>query len=227
MKKLILICLLSTVSMGLFAQKSLGQAKSGSADKSDAKSIAILNKVNSKYASYKSMQLDLKVTIEDGKLKEEIPGKVSVQGNKFRIDSKDQLIISDGKTNWIYLKEAKELQISNPEPDDVAMFSSPDKLLKSYQKDFISAYGGTVNYSGKIVDMIEFKPKDRNSEYSKIRVYIDKTSMNVLKIKIFDKSNIHYSIEIKKFVKNPSLSESHFKFDESTVSKENIIRLND
>ena len=75
--------------------------------------------------------------------------------------------------------------------------------------------------------MIEFKPKDRNSEYSKIRVYIDKTSMNVLKIKIFDKSNIHYSIEIKKFVKNPSLSESHFKFDESTVSKENIIRLND
>jgi outer membrane lipoprotein-sorting protein len=173
------------------------------------------------------MQLDLEVTIEDGKLKEEIPGKVSVQGNKFRIDSKDQLIISDGKTNWIYLKEAKELQISNPDPDDVAMFSSPDKLLKSYQKDFISAYVGPVTYSGKIVDVIEFKPKDRNSEYSKIRVYIDKTSMNVLKIKIFDKSNIHYSIEIKKFVKNPSLSESHFKFDESTVSKENIIRLND
>jgi outer membrane lipoprotein-sorting protein len=226
MKELMLICLLSTISIGLFAQKSLGQAKSGNAEKSDPQSASILNKVNTQYASYKSMQLDLKVTIEDGNLKEEIPGKVSVQGNKFRIDSKDQLIISDGKTNWVYLKEAKELQISNPDPDDVAMFSSPDKLLKSYQKDFISAYAGTVTYKGKTVHAIEFKPKDGNSEYSKIRVYIDKTSFNVLQIRIFDKSNIRYSIEIEKFVKNPTLSSTHFKFDESTVAKENIIRLN-
>ena len=227
MKKLMLICLLSTISIGLFAQKSLGQAKSGGAEKSDPQSTSILNKVNTQYASYKSMQLDLKVTIEDGKLKEEIPGKVSVQGNKFRIDSKDQLIISDGKTNWVYLKEAKELQISNPDPDDVAMFSSPDKLLKSYQKDFISAYAGTVTYKGKTVHAIEFKPKDRNSEYSKIRVYIDQTSLEVLQIRIFDKSNIHYSIEIEKFVKNPTLSTDYFKFDESSVPKENIIDLTD
>lgn len=226
MKKLMLIGLLTFVAVGLFAQKpSLGQAKSGNAEKSDPKSVNILSSVNKKYASYKSMKMDLKVTIEDGKFKEEQTGKVSVQGNKFRIDSKDQLIVSDGKKNWVYLKASKELQISKPDPDDVAMFSSPDKLLKSYQKDFISAYAGLVTYGGKSVHAIEFKPKDRNSEYSKVRIYIDKTTYNILKIKVFDKSNIHYSIEVAKFVKNPTLKASDFIFDESTVKKENTIRL--
>ncbi|MFK7949563.1 MAG: outer membrane lipoprotein carrier protein LolA [Saprospiraceae bacterium] len=228
MKKLMLIGLLSFVAIGLFAQKSsLGTAKSGSKEKSDPQAESILNKVNTKYASYKSMKMDLKVTIQDGKFKEEQTAKVSVKGNKFKIDSKDQLIISDGKKNWIYLKEADELQISKPDPDDVGMFSSPDKLLKTYQEEFISGYMGLFKLSGKIVHKIEFKPMDKNSEYSKVAVYIDKTDLTVVKIKVFDKSNIHYSIRMENFVKNTTMKDTDFKFDESTVSEENIIRLCD
>lgn len=218
--------LITFMSFGLFAQKSVATTKSGLSEKSDAKSTSLLNRVNKKYATYKSMQLDLKLTIEDGQLKEVQKGEVSVKGNKFRVKSKEQEIISDGKTNWIHLIRQNELQISNPDPDDVAMFSSPDKLLKSFEKDFISQYAGKSTLKGKSVDVIEFKPKDRNSEYSKVRVMIEKSTLNVLKIKVFDKSNIHYTIEVEKFVKNPSLSDNFFKFDESKVPEENTIRLN-
>ncbi len=226
MKKLMLFGLITFMSFGLFAQKSVATTKSGLSEKSDAKSTSLLNRVNKKYATYKSMQLDLKLTIEDGQLKEVQKGEVSVKGNKFRVKSKEQEIISDGKTNWIHLIRQNELQISNPDPDDVAMFSSPDKLLKSFEKDFISQYAGKSTLKGKSVDVIEFKPKDRNSEYSKVRVMIEKSTLNVLKIKVFDKSNIHYTIEVEKFVKNPSLSDNFFKFDESKVPEENTIRLN-
>lgn len=226
MKKLMLFGLITFISFGLFAQKSVSTAKSGGTEKSDAKSVELLNRVNKKYATYKSMQLDLKLTIEDGQLKEVQKGEVSVKGNKFRVKSKEQEIISDGKTNWIHLIRQNELQISNPDPDDVAMFSSPDKLLKSFEKDFISQYAGTSTLQGKTVDVIEFKPKDRNSEYSKVRVMIEKSSLNVLKIKVFDKSNIHYTIEVEKFVKNPTLNDSFFQFDESKVPEENTVRLN-
>ena len=228
MKKLMLIGLFSFIAVGLFAQKtSLGTAKSASTEKSDPQAESILGKVNTKYASYKSMKMDLKVTIQDGKFKEEQTAKVSVKGNKFKIDSKDQLIISDGKKNWIYLKEDGQLQISQPDPDDVGMFASPDKLLKMYQDEFISGYIGKFKLNGKVVHKIEFKPKDKNSEYSKVAVYIDVNSLNVAKIKVFDKSNIHYSIEMKNFVKNTDMKDSDFKFDEKTVSEENIIRLCD
>jgi outer membrane lipoprotein carrier protein len=226
MKKLMLFGLITFISFGLFAQKTIGTTKSGLTEKSDAKSVDLLNRVNKKYATYKSMQLDLKLTIEDGKFKEIQKGEVSVKGNKFRVKSKEQEIISDGKTNWIHLVMQNELQISNPDPDDVAMFSSPDKLLKSFEKDFISQYAGNSTLQGKTVDVIEFKPKDRNSEYSKVRVMIEKSTLNVLKIKVFDKSNIHYTIEVEKFVKNPSLTDAFFRFDESKVPEENTVRLN-
>jgi outer membrane lipoprotein-sorting protein len=227
MKKLMFITLFAFAHLLAFAQKPLGEAKSGNADKSDPQAVSILSKVNKKYATFASMQLDLKLTIEDGKYKEEQKGKVFVKANKFKIDSKDQLIISDGKTNWVYLKNDNELQISDPDPDDVALFSSPDKLIKSFEKDFISGYAGEEALKGKTVYVIEFKPKDRNSEYSKVRVKIDKTSLEIQNIKVFDKSNIHYTIDIEKFVKNPPLNESIFKFDESKVPEENIVRLND
>jgi outer membrane lipoprotein carrier protein len=226
MKKLMMLGLLSFLSIGLFAQPKINATRIGAAEKSDPQAVSILSQVNKKYASYQSMQLDLKLTIEDGKFKEVQEGKVSVKGNKFRVKSKEQEIVSDGKTNWIYLIQQNELQISNPDPDDVAMFSSPDKLLKSFEKEYISQYAGTATEEGKVVHVIEFKPADRNSEYTKVRVTIDKVSLNVQKVKVFDRSNIHYTIEVLKFVKNPTISDTYFTFDEKKVPKENIVRLN-
>lgn len=228
MKKLLFVTLFAFLITNLFAQKSsLGSAKSATAEKSDPKAESILNEVNTKFASYKSMKMDLKVTIQDGSYKEEQEAEVLVKGNKFKIVSKDQEIVSDGKKNWVYLIESNELQISIPDPDDVGMLSSPDKLLKTYQDEFISGYMGLFKLNGKIVHKIEFKPTDKNSEYSKVAVYIDKVDLSVVKIKVFDKSNIHYSIEIKNFVANPPISDSVFKFNESKVPEDNIIRLCD
>ena len=228
MKKLLFISLFAFFITSLSAQKtSLGTAKSATAEKSDPKAEAILNDVNTKFASFKSMKMDLKVTIQDGSYKEEQIARVSVKGNKFKLDSKDQLIISDGKKNWVHLKASNELQISIPDPDDVGMLSSPDKLLKTYQEEFISGYMGLFKLNGKIVHKIEFKPTDKNSEYSKVAVYIDKTDLSVVKIKVFDKSNIHYSIEIENFIANPAMKDTEFQFDESKVPDDNIIRLCD
>ena len=231
MKRLMLMSLMCLIGFGVLAQKSKTTprtsyaTKARLAHKSDPKSVAILSKVNKKYAAYKSMKIDLVVTIADGDYKETQQGKVYVKGNKFKIVSKDQEIVSDGKTNWVYLKRLKELQISNPDPDDIALFSSPDKLLKSYEKDFTSALIGEATEGGKSVYKIEFKPKDRNSEYSKVRVTIAKNTFTINKIKVFDKSNIHYTVAVKSFVRNSSLSDSFFTFDTKKVPKDNIMDL--
>lgn len=217
MKKLMLLGLLVLFSINVtFAQRTKPKRSTRttrSVQKSDPKAVAILDKVNKKYAAYKSMQIELTLTIQDGAYKEVQKGKVTVKGNKFKIESRDQEIVSDGKTNWVYLKNNGDLQISNPEPDDMPIFSSPDKLLKSYEKDFISGLIGEFKEGNRMIYRIEFKPKSRRSEYSKVRVTIDKKTKSILKIKVFEKNNTHYTIKVTRLVKNVTLKDSFFKFD--------------
>ena len=108
MKKLMLLGLLVLFSINVtFAQRTKPKRSTRTTrtvQKSDPKAVAILDKVNKKYAAYKSMQIELTLTIQDGAYKEVQKGKVTVKGNKFKIESRDQEIVSDGKTNWVYLK---------------------------------------------------------------------------------------------------------------------------
>ena len=187
--------------------------------KSDAQSVAILKKVNQKYSAYKTMQMDIKLSVKSGSTAENQTAKLTVKGNKFRMNSKVQDIASDGKKVYNHQKGAKELYISLAEDEDMMILGSPDKMLKVYEKDFISALIGTATESGRTVYKIEFKPKSKNSDYTKIRITIDKATSRIKRIKIFDRSNTHYTISISNFKANLAVSEAQFIIAKKDVPK--------
>lgn len=215
MRLLLSLALVACCATFTFAQPGENQYT----DKSDAASINILKRVHSKYAAYKSMQMDVTMTMTSGDLQEAQSATLTVKGNKFRMIGKDQEMISDGKTLWNYQKLNKEVYVSEPDEEEMGLFNSPDKLLKTFEKDFISALVATVNEGGRAVYKIEFKPRSRDAEYSKVRVTVDKTTSQINRIKIFDKSNTHYTIAIKNVKPNVSVSDALFVKDVKTLPK--------
>lgn len=213
------------MTIGLQAQRDRDVIrKAGQAETSDAKALAILDKVKAKYASYSTMQFDAVLTIKDGDYTESQKGTVSVKGkDKFKLETKDQDIYVNGETVWTHIKAVKEVQISDFDEEGMGMFGSPDKLLENYAKDFIVSPAVSTTANGKKAYLIECKPKDRNSEYSKARIVIDQATNRLVSIKVFDKSNIHYTIAINKFSANPSLNDAYFKLNTAGIPKENII----
>ena len=216
MRILLLACIFTFGMTSVQAQK---RSENQYTKKSDAASKNILKKVHQKYASYKSMQMDLTMSLKSGDQEEKQTAKLTVQGKKFKLISKDQEMTCDGETLWNYQKIGKELYISDPEEEEIGMFNSPDKLLKTFEKDFISALIATVKENGRTVYKIEFKPKSRSADFTKIRVTIDKTTNRVNRIKIFDRSNTHYTISIKNVKANVAVSSSTFKVDVKKLPK--------
>ncbi len=208
MRLFILVCLVAFGANTMNAQK---KSKNQFTDKSDPASVKILKKVHQKYASYKSMQMELTMSLKTGDKVEKQSAKLTVKGDKFKMIAKDQTMISDGETLWNHQKVNKELYISEPEDDDeMGLFSSPDKLLKTFEKDFISALITTTKEKGRAVYKLEFKPKTRDSDFTKIRVTIDKATNKINRIKIFDRSNTHYTIDIKNVKTNVAVTNSTF-----------------
>ena len=187
--------------------------------KSDAQSVSILKKVHQKYGAYSSMQMDIKLTVKSGKNSDTQTSKLTVKGDKFRMTSKMQDMASDGKTLWNHQKNSKECYISDPEEEEMGMFGSPDKMLKMYEKDFISALVATVKENGRTVYKIEFKPKSKNSDFTKIRLTVDKSTNRINRIKMFDRSNTHYTISMSNFKTNTSISSNTFIINTKVLPK--------
>lgn len=186
-------------------------------DKNDPQAKKILDKVRKKYEAYQTVEAAFSLTIElPGQPKEVQKGTISQDGAKFRLDMSDQVIVSDGKITWVYLKKNNEVQINDADPGDAGEngFMTPKELLRRYEKgDFLYTLSDKVTEGGRVLTQIEFKPKDRNSEYSKMRVSIDESTNTIVSIKAFAKDGGRYTFAIAKLTPNKKFAASHFTFD--------------
>jgi chaperone LolA len=206
------------VLFSLFALLIMGSvsAQSGAqAEKNDPEAKKVLDKIRKKYEAFKNMEASFSLTIEvPGQPKEVQKGSVSQEGDKFRLEMDQQIIVSDAKTTWVYLKKNNEVQINNAQPGSDNSFLTPKELLKRYQKgDFLYAITDKTTENGKVLTQIEFKPKDKNSEYSKLRLSIDEKAGTIQSIKAFGKDGSRYSFNINRLSSNKQLAAGTFAFD--------------
>ncbi len=209
MKKLLFPLLVMLLSGSLWAQSG------AQAEKNDPEAKKVLDKIRKKYEAYKTIEASFTLTIEVlGQPKEVQKGTISQEGDKFKLEMDQQVIVSDAKTTWVYLKKNNEVQVNNADPNSDNGFLTPKELLKRYQKgDFLYAITDKVTEGGKVLTQIEFKPKDKNSEYSKLRLSIDEKAGTIQSIKAFGKDNSRYSFIISRLSSNKTFAAGTFSFD--------------
>jgi len=206
MKKIILFTLLVATSIGLFAQES-----------SDPATKAILEAMKSKVETYENIVVDFSLTIafpeEDPEVQK---GKLKLSGDQYHLNMGPQTIISDGETLWFYLKSRNEVQINDYEENEDGDIMSPKDIFKIYEKDdYIYALVFEGLEKGRAVQKIEFKPTDPDSEYSKMRMTLDKAKKELIRVKAFGKDGSRYTLTLDSFEANADLGINTFKFNES------------
>lgn len=202
MKKLMLGCLLFLVSLS-----AVGQIKNARIAK-NTNVVEVLNKVNKKFDTFKSMKMEVTLHTQGNGYEEVQEATIYTKSNKFRIESEDLEMMSDGKTQWVYLKKLGKLQTSTPDPDAIPIHILPYRLLKSYRKD----YKPVIADEKENHIFINFASKHASCMYSKILVTINKLDSSIEEIKALEKSGIEYTINVTKLVKNPNLSDSFFVY---------------
>lgn len=207
MKNMLLLALFASFALALTAQTP------APAEKSDPEAKKVLDRIRKKYEGYKTVEAAFALTIEvPGQPKEVQKGTIAQNGDKFRLDMDQQIIASDGKTTWIYLKNNKEIQITDADPNDESGFLTPRELLRRYQKgDFLYAITDKVSEKNKVLTQIEFKPTDKKSEYSKLRVSVDEKASTIENIKAFAKDGSRYTFEITRLTPDKTFPADHFQ----------------
>lgn len=207
MKKFTPLVILFCFSMILIAQTKPSTYQSNK--DADPKAGALLKQVKDNIGIEKGVELsfEFKYTAAEAVPKTE-KGKVEIKGKKFHLTLSEQEVYSDQKTLWTYQKKRNEVQIqdgSDIEDDPL----SPFKLLQIHDSpDFTYILNGeTKNFA-----TIEFKPLDKNAEFFKVKVDIDKTKKLYKKLVLYLKNGDLYELNVLSMVKKPVKDDS-FSFD--------------
>jgi outer membrane lipoprotein-sorting protein len=172
-----LYLLLSSFFILVFQTGKAQQNQFLEAGDSDPEALALLTAMSDKLDDWKILQLtfSFEYLMPDGqKMVEE--GKIIQSDDRYRIEMGDQLVLSDGKYQWFYLKKRNEVQINDI--DEAGTQMSPTYFFNFHQNDqFVYAITNQrISPSGAKILRVDFKPLDDFVEYAKIGLDIDEKS---------------------------------------------------
>ena len=193
----------------------------------DSDARIILERVAEKTKSYKSIQADFELVIEDRKenIQTFSGGQILLKGNKYKVESMGSIVYFDGKTIWTYTEEFDEVIINEPDSLDDNFISNPAKIFYWYNRDFKYRYVGESLVNDRKMHEIDLYPRNLDQPYSRFKIFIDVDKDILSTIKVSGKDGIDYLISIKNYITNNELDDSIFTFDESKHKKAEIIDL--
>lgn len=186
----------------------------------------ILNDARMAYYSSGGITADFSLNMVDHRTNDKynFVGKISMKGDKFKMDIPGITTWFNGKTQWVYIKDSNEVNISNPSDEELQDIT-PSALFNLYENNYQLSYNGEKRVNGKKIVEIELVPVQKRSEIKRIVVQIDKATDLLTSIKIINKSQFENELTIKKMQTKINISDETFVFNGKNYPKVEVIDL--
>lgn len=176
----------------------------------------ILDKVSQKTKSYSTINLTYSLvhSSPDG-ANDKTTGTMLMKGKKYKLSILDNVLYCDGTTLWTHMIEEKEVVVSKADNDDSGMLN-PSTVLTMYEKGFKYKFIQDRFEGSRAIYVIDLYPENvEKSEYSKVRLSIDKDKSQLWKAEYFAKDGNKYTITVNTFKVNEQISDASFVFDKA------------
>jgi outer membrane lipoprotein carrier protein len=172
----------------------------------------VLEKIRSRYQQMNDAAATFTQTVKlrYSKNGQPMSGTVKIKkGNKYRVETQQQIIVTDGVTVWMYTPKTKQVLVdrfrANRQP------FSPDKFLLGLPSDFTSE-SVVTNDSQFVLTLV---PKAGNVIYSSIAsltVWTTEEQWLVNKIEIVEKNGTSKIITLTDIQFNKGIADAAFRF---------------
>lgn len=183
--------------------------------KTDAKAKVILDQVSEKTKNYKSITASFDFIMEntEANIKEVNQGIIIIQKDMFKLSISGIDIFSDSKSQYTYMKDADEVNISEANTGENEMLN-PATIFTIYEHGFTYSYLGELTENGKKIHKIDLSPIEEK-EFSRVILNIDSNKLEITEAIMFGTDGNRYIIRIKKMDTTKSYPNSTFTFDKN------------
>lgn len=177
----------------------------------DAKAAEILDKAWTELSTSSGIRADFGGT-ENGFL--------LLKGEKFYLNNGNVQSWYDGKTQWSYVADTEEVNISNPTPEELQAIN-PYHILMKYKTDFDYTYKGNRTRNGVKGYEIVLTPKHSDNQEA-IRIFISKM-YQPLAMKMEQNGQTLSEINVTAYQTDQNLADEIFRFNKSLYPNAEII----
>ena len=195
-----------TLSILLFSVVSFAQ--------SSPESKAILDKASQQFSQSEGVKLSFILAPDDadGGAFEPQEGIAFVKGNKFKLDLPFSTTWFDGTTQWVLLKDANEVNISTPTPQELISIS-PLALLNMYNTNYVLKKPTRSTYNGKEITEIEMAPINKSQDFKSLSIAIDIKTNSVVLVKVTTSDGSKNKLSISDYTSNNKYTNDLFTFN--------------
>jgi outer membrane lipoprotein carrier protein len=129
--------------------------------------------------------------------------------NKYRIETEQRTVVTDGKSSWSYNAQNKQLVISAYKEDARSM--SPEKLLTQYPKDYYSALTGEEKVGSEACYALKLTPREESGAAKTMKIWVSKAWL-IRKLEITDLNGTVTTYQIKDVLVDKGIPDTRFDF---------------
>lgn len=149
-------------------------------------------------------------------------GTLLLKGDRFYLSSGGIQSWFDGKTQWSYLEDSEEVNVSNPTPEELQTIN-PYALLSIYKNGYNYKYAGMKSRNGKQGYEVILTP-EKKQDIAAITLFVSKTYQPIY-IKVEQSNKSVNEIMVNSYQTHQPLDNATFTFDKKKFPNAEVIDL--
>jgi outer membrane lipoprotein carrier protein len=174
----------------------------------------VLERMRKKYDAINDAQLRFSqdTRFELSKVEQHVNGILFLKkSNKYRVETDDQTIVTNGETVWSYSVPNKQVLIDHFKMDENSI--SPEKVLTGAPTEFMSTLLGNEKIGKTEVVALKLAPKNDQSMVKTMKLWVDNSTWLIKKAEIVDVNGKQTEYLVTDVKINTGLQDSRFMYE--------------
>lgn len=167
---------------------------------------AVARGLQQRYRALDALQADFVQTIGGSALS----GTLTVQGDAFRIELPDQVLVSDGVTLWSYSAQDNQVVVQDYRDEDIGF--SIGQLFTDYLAVFRPTGVTRATFEGTRHDVLALVPREAGSSVQDATLYVRSADAIPTMVRVHDVNGQTLAFDLRNVRLNPTLADGTFTF---------------
>jgi outer membrane lipoprotein carrier protein len=139
-----------------------------------------------------------------------IEGTVLLSGNRYRVQTPDQTVVTDGETTWIYSPADSQVVVNDAGSDATQV--TPETFLTASADRYRITASSSVSRAGAPHVRLSVTATDSTSRFGEATLWVRRSDRVVTRMRAADRNGSTLDLRLDDIDVNPALADSSFTF---------------
>lgn len=137
-------------------------------------------------------------------------GTITLQGDRYRIETAEQTLVTDGRTAWAYSPSDNQVLVNTADPEDMAF--APNAFFTRYPDRFEVSVTGQETVRGARHDVLRLVPREQGLPVREVTMWVRGTDSIPTRVRVRDTYGTTMTFDLTDLQVNPRLAADTFRF---------------